>query len=79
MTSNIAHTYFVPVASLCRCGVVKEVVPPINLRLPSLYNPPPYLARALLTQLERIEVSLNELMYYVMYHTHIVIPVKDDI
>jgi hypothetical protein len=49
---------------------------PINLRLLSLYNPPSYLTRALLTQLERIEVSLNKLMYYVMYHTHIVIPVK---
>ncbi len=32
--------------------------------------------RALLTQLERIEVSLNKLMYYVMYLTYIVIPVK---
>ena len=48
---------------------------PINLRLLSLYNPPPYRARALLTQLERIEVSLNKLMYYARYHTHIVIPV----
>ncbi len=49
---------------------------PVNPRLLSLYNPLPYLARALLTQLERIEMSLNKLTYYVMYHTHIVIPVK---
>ena len=49
---------------------------PINLRLLSLYNPPLYLIRALLTQLGRIEMSLNKVMYYVMYHTHIVIPVK---
>ncbi len=48
---------------------------PINLRLLSLYNPPSYLARALLTQLERIEVSLNKPLYDVIYRTHIVIPV----
>ncbi len=73
MTSNIGNIYSVPVVSLCRFGVVKEAVPPQNLRLLSPYNP--FITRALLTQLERIEVSLNKLLYYIMYHKHIVIPV----